>query len=101
SRWRERATPRELAPAAFISGTPAVGQQLDCDGGFDNFDFQNDARSNDWYRDGVAIPGASGVWPGHTSYIVAGEDGGHSITCRTTATNGDGTVTTDSAPVSI
>jgi hypothetical protein len=95
------ATPLVPDPAASISGTPAVGQQLNCDGGFDNFDFGADSRSNDWFRDGVAITGASGDWLSHAAYFVTVQDAGHDITCRNTATNADGTVTSDSGPVSI
>src|SRR4051794_19742715 len=95
------AAPLVANPVASISGTPAVGQWLTCDGSFDNIDFVNDARSNDWFRDGVAIPGATGVWPGHESYMVSVLDAGHDVTCRNTATNADGTVTSDSAAVSI
>src|SRR5262249_3254773 len=45
--------------------------------------------------------GASGDWLSHTSYIVTVDDAGHNITCRNTATNADGTVSSDSAPVSV
>src|SRR4051812_10883326 len=93
------AAPPNPDPAASISGTPAVGQQLDCIADYTGFDFLT--RSNDWLRDGVSIPGASGTWPGHTSYIVTVDDAGHSISCRDSATNADGNASTDSASVSI
>ena len=96
-----QATPLVANPPASISGTPAVGQQLDCDGSFDNFDYQADGRWNTWYRNGVAIPNYTEVWPGNVSRMVSVLDAGTDLTCENRATNMDGTVTSVSAPVHI
>lgn len=47
--------------------------------------------SYQWYRDGVAIPGATGL-----AYVLTADDVGALMTCRETATNGAGSVSADS-----
>jgi hypothetical protein len=76
----------ENLEAPQVSGTPAVGQQLTCLRGTWNgqpvptFTYQ-------WLRDGTNIPSATA-----SSYSVASEDRGASISCTVTAQNSAGMV---------
>jgi hypothetical protein len=76
----------ENIEAPLLTGTPAVGRQLTCLRGKWNgqppptFTYQ-------WLRGGTIIASATA-----SSYIVASEDRGKSITCRVIAQNSAGTV---------
>ena len=74
-------SPEELP---FISGTGTVGQTLKCERGIWNgkpppsFSYQ-------WYRDGVAISGAT-----ESSYAIEPADAGNALSCNVTAANIEG-----------
>jgi len=76
-----------------ITGTPAVGQTLTCQPGTwtnsPTFAFQ-------WLRDGSPIGGAD-----DQTYVPVPSDGGHSLTCRVTATNPGGSAAANSNTVNV
>jgi hypothetical protein len=81
-------------PNPSITGTPGVGERLECHSGIP---FGAAARlSYAWLRDLVAIPGASG-----SSYVVKGADTGHHLQCQVSATDAGGSATARSAFVTI
>ena len=88
------AAPVNLTPPA-ISGTAQVGQTLTVvsDGDWSGNPAPSLARQ--WLHNGVEIPGAVG-----TIYAVQAADAGTEVSLRVAATNSEGTVTADSAPIS-
>jgi hypothetical protein len=84
--------PVNSSPPA-IAGTAAVGGSLSCSpgswSGSPTFAYQ-------WLRDGSAIPGATSA-----SYTVGSGDVGHSLSCRVTATEADGSAQATSSPASV
>jgi hypothetical protein len=78
-----------------IAGTPAAGQKMTCSQGswagspVTSYAFQ-------WLLDGTAISAATG-----STYTVLTADGGHTLTCRVTASNSAGQATAASARVTI
>ena len=88
------AAPVNLTPPV-ISGTAQVGQTLTVvsDGDWSGNPAPSLARQ--WLHDGVEIPGAVG-----TIYAVQAADAGTEVSLRVAATNSEGTVTADSAPIS-
>jgi hypothetical protein len=81
-------------PNPSIAGTPANGQQLTCHAGL--LAGASAQLSYAWLRDLIPIAGASG-----STYTVKGQDTGHHLQCQVTATNGGGSVTANSAFVTI
>ena len=83
------------AVAPLITGTPAVGQVLGCDGGewsgapAPTLGFQ-------WLADGAPIAGATA-----SSYTITAADAGHALSCRVTATNAGGSASESTAAVNI
>ncbi len=90
---------RTVAPANLflpgLSGTPAVGQTLNCSPGswsaspIPAFGYQ-------WQRDGAPIAGAT-----DSTYLVGAADQDHTLTCRVTATNSAGQASARSAGLAI
>jgi hypothetical protein len=81
-------------PNPSISGTPANGQRLTC---HPNLPEGASAQlTYAWLRDQIPIAGASA-----SSYTVKGQDTGHHLQCQVTATDGGGSVTANSAFVTI
>jgi hypothetical protein len=81
-------------PKPSITGTPAVGQRLTCHPGTPS---GTTARLGYvWVRDLISIPEATA-----TTYTVKGQDSGHHLQCRVTATDGGGSATGKSAFVTI
>ena len=81
-------------PNPSITGTPANGQLLTCHPGTPSG--TSAQLSYAWLRDQIPIAGASG-----STYTVKGQDTGHHLQCQVTATDGGGSVTADSAFVTI
>jgi hypothetical protein len=81
----------EVVQAPLLSGTPAVGQPLECLRGVWNgapppvFTFQ-------WMRDGTSIESAA-----HSTHTVELADQGHILSCEVTAANSEGSVQAQSA----
>ena len=90
---------RPVAPANLflpgLSGTPAVGQTLNCLPGSwsasptPTFGYQ-------WQRDGAGIAGAT-----NSTYLVGAADQDHTLTCTVTATNSVGQASATSAGLAI
>ena len=82
--------PKNTAPPS-VSGTAAVGQTLTCSQGTWSgttpltFTYK-------WLRDKEAIAAATG-----NAYTVVGEDEGHALSCKVTATNAAGEASAESA----
>jgi hypothetical protein len=80
--------PEPIAPPA-VSGTPALGQTLGCSSGTwsgtpaPTFTYQ-------WVRDHGSAEEATLGSATASTYKVAGEDQGHSLTCKVTASNSAG-----------
>jgi hypothetical protein len=78
-----------------IAGTPAAGQKMTCSQGswagspVTSYAFQ-------WLLDGTAISAATG-----STYTVLTADGGHTLTCRVTASNIAGQATATSSGVRV
>ena len=68
-----------------IPGTVTVGQSIS--GGLDSYQPADAKFSYQWYRDGVAIPGAS-----DRTYTVSGDDYNRQLTLRVQATFGTGQI---------
>ncbi|MGN6187363.1 MAG: hypothetical protein ACTHOE_00560 [Conexibacter sp.] len=88
-------------PPAFetpptISGTPAVGQSLFCDGGSLSGVPAPQISGRSWQRDGAPIPGAA-----VGTYQVATADEGHALTCSESVFNVAGNASATSAPVEV
>jgi hypothetical protein len=66
----------------YVGGTAEVGGTLNCTMG--NWRGEPTSYAYQWKRDGT------NVGDGTASYVVLAADGGHSITCVVTATNGAG-----------
>ncbi len=77
-----------------VSGSPHVGQELECSEG--EWDNEPTGFSYRWLRDGEDMGAASG--PG---YGLAGADAGHEISCAVTATNASGSATATSNGVGV
>jgi hypothetical protein len=77
-----------------ITGTPAVGQTLTCAKG----SWSNDPTAYEyaWLRGTATIGGAEG-----STYVVQEADGGHELKCKVTASNGGGSTSATSDPVSV
>jgi hypothetical protein len=75
-----------VAPA--ITGTPATGQVLTCSNGTW---VGASSFAHQWYRDGVAIGGATA-----STRTLVGADVGKALKCRITATNSEGSTSKDS-----
>ena len=84
--------PASSSPPA-ISGTPATGQTLTCDPGTFT-GAPAPTLAFEWLRDGTPIAGATG-----STYTLTGDDAGHAITCRVTATNPGGSAAATSPAV--
>jgi hypothetical protein len=81
-------------PHPSITGTPAVGERLECHSGTPA---GASARlSYAWLRDLIAIPEVNG-----SSYVVRGADTGHHLQCQVSATDAGGEATASSAFVAI
>jgi hypothetical protein len=85
----------EMVEAPQVSGTPAVGLQLRCLRGLWNGQ-PPPAFAYQWLRDGTAVPSAT-----NSSYTVELADQGHSLSCRVTASNGEGSAEAQSNSVAI
>jgi hypothetical protein len=74
------------APSAppEVSGTPALGQELTCLSGTWK-GVPSPALTYQWLRDGASISFATSA-----SYVVRSEDRGASLSCRVSASNGEG-----------
>ena len=83
-------TKAALAPvntaAPVLTGTPALGQALNCSTG--TWANNPTSFSYAWLRSGVPIAGQAG-----NAYVVQAADEGHTISCQVTAGNGGGTYT--------
>lgn len=90
SQSKSAATPINVAAPA-ISGTSEVGKTLSCSTG--TWTNGPTVFSFVWLRDGALIVGQSG-----STYLVQGDDQGHAISCRVTASNGSGSYTIGSLP---
>ena len=86
--------PTNLTPPA-ITGKGEVGQTLTCSGGTWN-GRPAPALSYRWLRDKEAIKEATS-----NTYKIAGEDEGHSLSCKVTATNEAGSATAESPPLGV
>ncbi len=77
-----------------ITGTPEVGNVLNCSQGT----WTNNPTSfaYKWNRDGTAITSATS-----SSYTVVTVDSGHELTCTVTASNAAGSASATSAPVTV
>ncbi|HTD09045.1 MAG TPA: hypothetical protein VK680_09165 [Solirubrobacteraceae bacterium] len=81
-------------PNPSIAGTPGNGQQLTCHA---NLPAGASAQlSYGWLRDLIPIAGANA-----STYTVKGQDTGHHLQCKVTATNGGGSFTANSSFVTI
>jgi hypothetical protein len=69
--------------APQITGNTVVGQTLTCDGGTVT-GVEPITRSYQWFR------GATQIGTNASTYTLVSADAGQSITCRVTATNGEG-----------
>ncbi|HLH14006.1 MAG TPA: hypothetical protein VKV16_04400, partial [Solirubrobacteraceae bacterium] len=83
-----------VTPNPAITGTPAVGQKLTCHANTPAASTATLAYA--WVRDQIPIAGSEA-----STYTVKGQDSGHHLQCRVTATDGGGSVTKLSAFVSI
>jgi hypothetical protein len=81
--------------APVLSGTPDVGQVLSCTTGSWTGS-PTITYAYQWRRNGSNISGATG-----STYTLVNADGGASITCRVTATNGSGSASATSGGVTI
>jgi hypothetical protein len=81
-------------PNPSITGIPANGRLLTCHPGTPSG--TSAQLSYAWLRDQIPIAGATG-----STYAVKGKDTGHHLQCQVTATDGGGSVTADSAFVTI
>ncbi len=79
--------------APSIGGTAATGETLTCTPGTFT-GAPTPTLTFEWLRDGTPIPGATG-----TTYVLTGDDAGHAITCRVTATNPGGAASATSPAV--
>jgi hypothetical protein len=79
--------------APHITGTPRVGERLRCTSGAWEGG-QSQTYAYEWRRDGSPIAGGD-------TYTAISADGGHSLSCRVTATNAAGSAAANTAPVSI
>jgi hypothetical protein len=80
-------------PHPSIGGTPAVGQTLTC---FSGVSGTSARLTYAWLRDLVPIAGQEA-----SRYTVRGQDAGHHLQCRVTASNPGGDATATSAFVTI
>jgi hypothetical protein len=78
-----------------VTGKRSTGEQLTCLHG-EWAGAPAPSYTYQWLRGGVAIPSATAQ-----TYIVASEDGGELISCRVTASNGDGTSEATSEPLEV
>jgi Alpha galactosidase A/Alpha galactosidase C-terminal beta sandwich domain len=86
-----------VTPHPSIAGAPAPGQRLTCRPGVSAGVSASDvALTYAWLRDTRAIAGASG-----STYGVGGEDVSHHLQCRVTATTAAGSVSANSAFVTV
>jgi len=85
----------ENLEAPSITGTPAVGQPLTCARGAWNGQ-PPPVFAVQWRRDATAIASAT-----NATYSVEPADEGHSLSCRVTATNGEGKGEAESAAVTV
>lgn len=104
----EMAVPDEPAPPSggpteapsvvdvpHVSGTPAVGEALNCTMG--NWNGEPSSYAYQWQNDGTDIAGSIS-----DTYLIAAGDAGHSLACVVTATNAIGsTAAPPSNPVSV
>ncbi|HEY5287546.1 MAG TPA: carboxypeptidase-like regulatory domain-containing protein [Solirubrobacteraceae bacterium] len=83
-------TKAALAPvntgAPTLTGTPALGQTLNCSTG--TWANSPTSFSYAWLRSGVPIAGQTAA-----TYVVQAADEGHTISCQVTAANGGGSYT--------
>jgi hypothetical protein len=87
-------TPAAPANTALptVSGTPSQGNSVTCTNG--SWTNSPSSYSYGWTRNGVAIGGASSQ-----NYTIQAADVGQALRCVVTATNGAGSATATSAPV--
>ena len=83
------------ASAPVVTGTPAVGQTLQCAIGSWT-GIPKLVYTQQWLRDGTAIAGATTA-----AYVVQAGDLGHSLACQVTATNELGSASAISNTVSV
>jgi hypothetical protein len=83
------------ASAPVVSGTPAVGQTLQCAIGSWT-GIPKLLYTQQWLRDGAAIAGATTA-----TYVVQAGDVGHSLACQVTATNELGSASAISNAVAV
>ena len=86
-------TSPQLVTPPGISGTPGVGQTLNCLPGV--WQYPVPVRSYQWLRDGNPIGGATSG-----TYVVALADAGHFVSCEETATNPAGSASSTSGQLS-
>jgi hypothetical protein len=88
------AAPPVFSDGLKVSGAATVGSSLECDPG--NAGGHPTAVSVVWHRDGVDIPGQTGL-----EYTVTNADEGTGVSCSMTLTNSAGSTSADSAAVQI
>jgi hypothetical protein len=89
-----RREPADAAPP-IVTGTPAVGQTLQCAIGSWT-GIPKLLYTQQWLRDGTAIAGASAA-----TYVVQAGDVGHGLACEVTATNELGSASAVSNTVAV